>query len=89
MQSVAAEHKSLMLESMVTSKVGIQRLAVGFLQGVILYFLYHASKMNAWPSTESFLFAPLLLVSLLCPLWTSRTRAAQESNAWCRCRRYS
>ena len=68
MQSIAAEHKSLMLESMVTSKVGRQRLAVGFLQGVILYFLYHASKSNAWPSTEQFLFAPLLLVSLFVPV---------------------
>ncbi len=68
MQSVPTEQKSLMLESMVTSKVGIQRLTVGFLQGVIVYLLYQASKSDPWTATLQFLFSPLLLVSIFVPI---------------------
>jgi hypothetical protein len=65
----AVKHKdSIMPESIVTSKVAIARLAIGLLQGVTLYFLYRAANAMTWPATESYLFAPLLLVSVIAPV---------------------
>ena len=65
-QAAANEH--LTLESVVTSKVAAGRLALGLLQGLVLYFLYHAAKTGGWPATQPALFAPLLLVWLLVPV---------------------
>lgn len=65
----AAQHKNnLMPESIVTSNIAFARLAAGLLQGVILYFLYHAAKNTTWPATEAYLFAPLLLASAIAPV---------------------
>lgn len=44
------------------------RLALGLMQGVVLYVLYHAAKNQTWPATEELLFAPLLLVFLYVPV---------------------
>ncbi|RJG00422.1 DUF4153 domain-containing protein [Noviherbaspirillum sedimenti] len=57
-----------MPESLVTSGVARVRMAVGLLQGMVLYFLYHAAKTNAWPASADLLFSPLLMVSLLAPV---------------------
>jgi hypothetical protein len=57
-----------MPESLVTPRVATARLAIGLVQGSLLYFLYHASQQQAWPATEPLLFAPLLLTALLAPL---------------------
>jgi hypothetical protein len=68
MQQAAVQKEALMPESIVTSRVAIMRLAVGLMQGVVLYFLYHAAKTNAWPATEKYLFAPVLLLAVLAPV---------------------
>lgn len=44
------------------------RLTLGLLQGVVLYFLYHAVKNQTWPASEELLFAPMLLVFLYVPV---------------------
>lgn len=49
-------------------RVFIVRLLIGLVQGVTLYFLYFAHDHQAWPATDSKLFAPLALVFLFVPL---------------------
>jgi hypothetical protein len=51
-----------------SSSIGSARLAVGLLQGLVLYLLYSAVKDKAWPATEPLWFAPLLLMSLIGPV---------------------
>ncbi|MDR3391733.1 MAG: DUF4153 domain-containing protein [Sulfuriferula sp.] len=57
-----------MPQSEVNSNIARMRLAAGFLQGCILYFLYHASKNQTWPATDSTIFAPLLLIFGFIPI---------------------
>lgn len=57
-----------MLGAAVTPQVAALRLAAGLLQGLLLYCLYRASEAHAWPSTEPFLFAPLVLLGVLWPV---------------------
>lgn len=40
-----------------------QRLGFGLVQGLLLYFLLHAAKQNAWPATDRFVFAPLFEIA--------------------------
>lgn len=54
-------------DAAVTRRVGQLRLAVGLVQGVILYFLYHAQQSGAWPSTHPGLFFPLTLGGIVLP----------------------
>ena len=68
MPHVIAERDELLPQSAVSARVGLLRLAVGVIQGLALYLLYFAAKSNAWPATEPFLFAPLLLVFLIVPV---------------------
>ena len=48
--------------------VGALRLAIGLVQGLVLYLLYQAVKGQAWPATEPLLLGPLLLVWLIVPV---------------------
>lgn len=57
-----------MPESLVTPRIATARLGIGLAQGTLLYFLYHASQLRAWPASEPLLFAPLLMMALLAPL---------------------
>jgi hypothetical protein len=68
MQQVEAHKEGLMPDSIVTAQVAMTRMAIGLVQGLILYFLYHASKNNSWPATEAYLFAPLLIATVLAPV---------------------
>lgn len=68
MEQTTQRKESLMPESIVTSKIAAVRLAVGLLQGLVLYILYHAAKSATWPATDLYLFAPLLLVSVIAPV---------------------
>ena len=68
MEQTVQRKENLMPESIVTSGISAARLAVGLLQGLVLYVLYHAAKSATWPATESSLFAPLLLVSVIAPV---------------------
>lgn len=51
-----------------SSNVGAVRLAVGLLQGVVLYFLYRAGQGKTWPATEPLLFAALALAWIIVPV---------------------
>jgi hypothetical protein len=44
------------------------RLAIGLVQGFVLYLLYRAQEAGAWPATEGLVFVPLLLVMLAGPV---------------------
>jgi len=58
----------LMPQSEVSSNIARIRLAAGSFQGCILYFLYHASRNQIWPATDSAIFAPLLLIFGFIPI---------------------
>lgn len=47
---------------------GLARLAVGLGQGAILYGLYKAVEVKAWPATEAMVFAPAFTLALFLPL---------------------
>lgn len=68
MQQTNPNPDTLLPETIVTTKVAIVRLIIGLIQGLALYALYHAIESNAWPATEPYLFAPLLLVGLFVPV---------------------
>lgn len=55
-------------QSLVTSRTAVLRVLLGLLQGLALYFLYHAHKTHSWPAGDPLLFAPLLLVTSLAPV---------------------
>jgi len=44
------------------------RLAVGLLQGLVLYGLYYTFEHKDWPATQPLIFTPLALVALYVPL---------------------
>lgn len=54
--------------SVPSSNSGVIRIAVGLLQGLVLYLLYQSFKAKAWPSTEPLLAGPLVLVWLIVPV---------------------
>lgn len=41
---------------------------MGFLQGLLLYWLYNALESNIWPATEALVFAPASLVIFIVPV---------------------
>ena len=46
----------------------MSRIAVGFLQGVVLYLLYQAGVKKVWPASDGVLFAALLMVATFVPV---------------------
>jgi hypothetical protein len=57
----------LIPEAIVSFRVAISRLLIGLVQGLLLYFLYHALTSHSWPSAQGMIFAPLLLAGVLVP----------------------
>ncbi|HTJ64071.1 MAG TPA: DUF4153 domain-containing protein [Alphaproteobacteria bacterium] len=51
-----------------SKSLGVTRAAIGLVQAVALYALYHAARTKSWPATEPLIQAPLLLVSSMLPL---------------------
>lgn len=49
-------------------QLGQTRLAIGLVQGLLLYALYRADDTHSWPATDPFIFAPAALVLLYVPL---------------------
>lgn len=49
------------------SSVALTRFIVGFLQGVLLYFLYLSMSYNTWPATNGLIFKPLLVIFIFVP----------------------
>src|SRR5579863_95709 len=43
------------------------RLAIGLVQGLVLYLLYSAADDGTWPATNGLLFAPLVFLALYIP----------------------
>jgi hypothetical protein len=43
------------------------RLGLGLLQGLALFWLYHATEQKAWPATDGFVFAPAITVAIFIP----------------------
>jgi hypothetical protein len=62
------ESANLALEASTTRGTGYARLAVGLLQGVLLYLLYAADQHRIWPASAPFLFVPMLMAGLLLPV---------------------
>ncbi|MYN42320.1 DUF4153 domain-containing protein [Duganella sp. FT109W] len=62
------EHNEIALEAQVSRKVMATRLAVGLVQGLLLYWLYAASRDVAWPAAAPYLMVPLLTVLLILPV---------------------
>jgi hypothetical protein len=62
------EHNEIALEAQVSRKVMAARLALGLVQGLLLYWLYAASRDVAWPATAPYLMVPLLTVLLILPV---------------------
>jgi hypothetical protein len=54
-------------DAAVTRRVGQLRLAVGLVQGGVLYFLYHAQQSGAWPSGHPALQIPLVMCGIVLP----------------------
>jgi hypothetical protein len=52
---------------MSTQYLAVLRVAVGFVQGVVLYVLYQASEAKAWPATDGMLFAAMLVTAIYVP----------------------
>jgi hypothetical protein len=76
------------LEASTTRGTGYARLAVGLLQGALLYLLYMASKDKAWPATEPYLFMPLLMGGVLLPVLLISSLghlAGRKVAAWLAC----
>jgi hypothetical protein len=44
------------------------RLAIGLIQGIVLFLLQKADESKAWPATQPLLYAPLLVCALMVPL---------------------
>ncbi|HEX5343037.1 MAG TPA: DUF4153 domain-containing protein [Duganella sp.] len=56
------------LEPEVSRRVMAGRLAIGLVQGLLLYWLYRAAKEGFWPAGEPYLFAPLVMLGLMLPV---------------------
>ena len=66
--AVRAGQSALLLDAVVTRRAMYGRLAVGLLQGLLLYGLYRSATGAAWPSRDPYLFVPLLLIGVMLPL---------------------
>ncbi|MRW94068.1 DUF4153 domain-containing protein [Duganella sp. FT80W] len=62
------EQHEITLDQEVSRRVMAARLAIGLLQGVLLYWLYAAHRDLAWPATEPYLMGPLTTVLLILPV---------------------
>lgn len=68
MQQAATGNPTVLLDPVVAPRIAVTRLLTGLLQGALLYWLYSAAQDKAWPATEPWLLAPLMLMGLLLPV---------------------
>ncbi|MBW8896708.1 MAG: DUF4153 domain-containing protein, partial [Massilia sp.] len=68
MQSSDAAHLSAEPPLLTLPRVGGWRILLGLLQGLLLYFLYHATTTDSWPATRPLAFGPLVLAASFVPL---------------------
>jgi len=62
------EQNEIALEAQVSRKVMAARLAIGLVQGLLLYWLYAAARDVAWPATAPYAMGPLVTVLLILPV---------------------
>lgn len=62
------KEKLIIPDSAVSHQVARARLAVGLLQGILLYALYISVQDKIWPATDREIFAPLLLTLFFVPV---------------------
>lgn len=62
------EQNEIALEAQVSREVMAARLAIGLVQGLLLYWLYAAARDVAWPATAPYLMGPLVTVLLILPV---------------------
>lgn len=62
------EQQETGLEPEVSRRVMAWRLAIGLLQGALLYWLYRAAREGFWPAGEQYVFAPLVMLGLMLPV---------------------
>jgi hypothetical protein len=62
------EQNQIALEAEVSRKVMAARLAIGLLQGLLLYWLYASARDVAWPATAPYAMVPLTAVLLILPV---------------------
>lgn len=64
----ATGNPTVLLDPVVAPRIAVTRLVAGLLQGLLLYWLYSAAQDKAWPATNPYLLAPLMLIGLLLPV---------------------
>lgn len=64
----ATGNPTVLLDPVVAPRITVMRLVAGLLQGLLLYWLYSAAQTKAWPASEPYLLAPLMLMGLLLPV---------------------
>ncbi|MGK5023835.1 DUF4153 domain-containing protein [Janthinobacterium sp. RB2R34] len=64
----ATGNPTVLLDPVVAPRIAVTRLVAGLLQGLLLYWLYSTAQDKAWPATEPYLLAPLILMGLLLPV---------------------
>ncbi|MYM24536.1 DUF4153 domain-containing protein [Duganella sp. FT135W] len=62
------ETNEIALETQVSRKVMAARLAIGLVQGLLLYWLYAAARDLVWPATAPYVMVPLMMVLLILPV---------------------
>ncbi|MFS2003587.1 DUF4153 domain-containing protein [Duganella sp. CT11-25] len=62
------EQDEIELGGGVSRRVMVVRLAAGLVQGLLLYWLYSASRDVAWPATAPYLMVPLTTLALILPV---------------------
>jgi energy-converting hydrogenase Eha subunit A len=62
------EEYEITLGEGVGKRVMALRLLAGLAQGIVLYWLYHASKNAVWPATAPFVMVPLAMLALILPV---------------------
>ncbi|MTV39660.1 DUF4153 domain-containing protein [Duganella radicis] len=62
------EQNEIALEAQVSRKVMGARLAIGLLQGLLLYWLYASARDVAWPATAPYAMVPLTTLMLILPV---------------------
>lgn len=68
MSSSTATVAPIQPDSLSRPEVGTARIAIGLLQGLLLYLLYHAYDDRTWPATQPLLFGPVAMMALLVPV---------------------
>jgi hypothetical protein len=53
---------------MPTPSLALTRTVIGILQGIFLYWLYHATEAKSWPATDPYAFAMMLTAGAAVPL---------------------